>query len=239
MWPLARVIRVRTTLLDLVLPITCPGCGTAERWCARCAAPLGARPRRLPSALADMQSAPPVYALAAYDGPVRAVVIAAKEHGRRDLPTLLGVVLGRALLRLLAIQVLSGPLWLVPAPTRRATARRRGGDPITVMARAAATVLAASGRPSGVAPCLSTAGRARDSVGLDPAQRVANLAGRLRWHERAGPPPSRGVILIDDVFTTGATAQSAATMLAAAGHTVQSVVTLAAATRWFPAAPPR
>ncbi len=221
------------TLLDLVLPLTCPGCAAPQRWCTRCAAPLTARPRRLSAALADLSASPPVYALAGYDGPVRAAILAAKEHGRRDLPALLGVLLGRALLRLLGIQVLSGPLWLVPAPTRRATARTRGGDPITVMARAAATVLVSSGRPAGVAPCLYTAGTARDSVGLDPAQRRSNLAGRLRWRARAGPPRSLAVILVDDVFTTGATAACATELLVASGHAVQSVVTLAAATRWF------
>jgi ComF family protein len=40
-------------------------------------------------------------------------------------------------------------------------------------------------------------------------------------------------VLIDDVFTTGATAACATELLVASGHAVQSVVTLAAATRWF------
>ena len=234
-WPLARVIRVRTTLLDLVLPITCPGCGTAERWCARCAAPLGARPRRLPSALADMRSAPPVYALAAYDGPVRAVVIAAKEHGRRDLPTLLGVVLGRALLRLLAIQVLSGPLLAGARPDPPGDRPPSGWRPDH---RDGPRGSDRAGRewPPGRAshPAFrQRAGRAIPSDSIRPSAWPIWPAG-CAGMSRAGPPPSRGVILIDDVFTTGATAQPAATTPRRRRTPVQSVVTLAAATRWFP-----
>ncbi|WP_157970688.1 ComF family protein [Nakamurella deserti] len=218
-----------TTLLDLVLPRTCPGCGAAVPWCASCAAVLGGRPRRvLPPPTDDASDVPPAYALTRYRGPVRAAVLAAKEHGRRDLPAVLGDALGAALVRLTAVSVVLAPLWLVPAPTRPAAARRRGGDPMTAMARAAATVAVAAGLPSGVAPCLSTGRGARDSVGLDAAARRANLQGRVRWHGRAAPPSGAPVVLLDDVLTTGATAAAAAAVLHRRGHPVQAVLTLAA-----------
>ncbi len=99
-----------TTLLDLVLPRTCPGCGTGVPWCAGCATQLAGRPRRvLPPPSDEELSLPPIYALARYRGPVRSVVLAAKEHGRRDLPDVLGTALGVGLARLAAIAVITAP----------------------------------------------------------------------------------------------------------------------------------
>lgn len=220
-----------STAMDLVLPRPCPGCGRPGPWCEGCDATLRGRPRRV--MLPEMDNSagaalPPVWALTRYTDPVRSAVLAGKEHGRRDLPTLLGPALGRAVVRLRRQGVLPDPIWLVPAPSRRSAARQRGGDPVTAMARAAAEFAAGSGHPTGVAPCLLTAGSARDSVGLDAAARAANLADRVRFVVRAAPPRSTAVLVIDDVFTTGATASAACGVLREAGLEVAGVLVLAA-----------
>lgn len=235
--PVWAVRAVLATAADLVLPRTCPGCGGPEAWCARCAATLDGRPREpvLPEATLDSWptgALPPIRSLARYRGPVRAAVIAGKERGRRDLPPRLGTALGAGLLRLQEVGVVPLGAWLVPAPTKRSSARSRGGDPVLAMARAAAQRLATAGRGCGVAPCLHTAGRAGDSVGLDAAGRAANLAGRVRFDVRAAPSPGAAVVLIDDVLTTGATVAAACGTLADAGLTVVAVLTLAAVPRW-------
>ncbi|WP_438860633.1 hypothetical protein [Amycolatopsis solani] len=80
-----------------------------------------------------------------------------------------------------------------------------------------------------VAPALELAGSARDAVGLGRAQRVANLAGRLRFREAGRPPPGYLVVVLDDVITTGATAAACTRALAAAGVTVSAVLTLLSA----------
>ena len=171
---------------------------------------------------------PPVWALARYTGPVRSAILAGKEHGRRDLPALLGCALGRGLLRLHRLSVLPEPIWLVPAPSRRAAARSRGGDPVRTMSGAAARLSATWGHATGVAPCLVTAGSARDSVGLDAAARAANLVDRVRWLPRGAPPAGVTVVLIDDVLTTGATTVAACRTLRAAGVQIGGVLVLAA-----------
>ena len=77
--------------------------------------------------------------------------------------------------------------WLVPAPSRPSAARARGGDHVLRLCR----VLAA-GRPDiRVAAPLRLARHARDSVGLDAAQRAANLAGRLRVRAARSAPARR------------------------------------------------
>ncbi|WP_225957967.1 ComF family protein [Amycolatopsis lexingtonensis] len=118
---------------------------------------------------------------------------------------------------------------LVPAPSRPSASRVRGGPHVERLANAAAEALAARGIEAAVAPALELAGSARDAVGLGRAERVANLAGRLRFREAGRPPPGQTVVVLDDVITTGATAAACTRVLAAAGVTVSAVLTLLSA----------
>ncbi|SDO27125.1 Predicted amidophosphoribosyltransferases [Nakamurella panacisegetis] len=224
-------------LLDLVLPRPCPGCGGPEPWCPGCAATLSSRARSvaLPGLTLDGAAdlhLPPVMALARYAGPVRAAIIAGKERGRRDLPARLGCSVGTAMFRLRRIDLIPPEVWIVPAPSRRSAARARGGDPVRAMAESAASTLAGRGVTAGVAPCLYTAGRARDSVGLDASGRAANLAGRIRLRTAGRPPPGVPVVLLDDVITTGATVVASLRTLSVTGIEVKAVVALASAAPW-------
>ncbi|MUM36128.1 ComF family protein, partial [Mycobacterium sp. CBMA361] len=111
------------------------------------------------------------------------------------------------------------PLTVVPAPTRSLAARRRGGDPVAKIARAAT-----AGLPGvGVEPVLTMRAFTRDSVGLSSAQRQRNVVGRVR--QRA---PVRGeAVVFDDVVTTGATAAEAVRVLQTSGTYVSAVLAIA------------
>src|SRR5690242_19839973 len=160
-------------MLDLVLPLECGGCGAAStRWCDACAGGLTVKPDEPHLISPRLDPGVPVFSLGRYAGVRREAILALKEHGRADLVEPLAAALRVGLVRLLAWGVLEAPLTVVPAPTRRWAARRRGGDPVTRIAQAAA----AGRRDIAVVQAVRTRALVSDSVGLSSADRQRNIA---------------------------------------------------------------
>lgn len=169
-----------------------------------------------------------MFALGRYAGARRQAIVAVKEHGRTDLIAPLALTLAVALQRLLCWRMLDSPLTIVPAPTRRSAARRRGGDPIGRIA-----VAASAGHPGvTVAPALRMRALTRDSVGLGSGARERNIAGRVLLNRRRLPVAAgRGgdVLIVDDVVTTGATLAESVRVLRRGGVRVAAALVIAAA----------
>ena len=206
-------------LTDLVLPLECGGCGApSTRWCDTCARALAVKADEPHLITPRLDPGVPVFSLGRYVGVRRAAILAVKERGRTDLVPVLGAALRAGLTNLVVWGILAGPLTLVPAPTRRSSARRRGGDPVTRIA------VAADLPGVVVAPVLRTRAFTRDSVGLAAAAREQNIAGRVIVRGRA---PGDEVVLVDDVSTTGATAAESVRVLQSTGSRVSAVVVVA------------
>jgi ComF family protein len=97
---------------------------------------------------------------------------------------------------------------VVPVPLHRARLRKRGFNQAELLARGVARKLNA-----GVSDTLEVVRSTRDQVELSAAQRRANVAGAYK----ARNPLHGRLLLIDDVFTTGATMSACALTLVSAG----------------------
>ena len=207
-------------MLDLVLPLECGGCGApSTRWCPACAHQLAVKSDEPHLITPRVDPGVPVLSLGRYTGARREAIVAVKEHGRADLITPLAGALQAGLERLLTWGVIGTPLIVVPAPTRRSAARRRGGDPVTRIARAAT-----DGLPGvDVIQSLRLRGLVRDSVGLSGADRQRNIAGRVKISKAV----AAAVLVVDDIVTTGATASESVRVLRIAGAQVAGVLAIA------------
>lgn len=232
---------MRDAWLDLIVGSACVGCGRPGRLlCAGCAdaLPRGASvawPTPTPTGLA------PPFAAGAYDGLLQTMVNAHKERQCFALAAPLARCLVLAVEA--ALDAVAGGddrqerRWLlVPVPSRPAVVRARGHDPMLRVSRLAAATARRRGHRVSVVRLLRSVGPVRDQAGLDAAERGANLAGSMACRRRvaARVPASRGpagVLVADDVLTTGSTAREAQRALAEAGVPVSAVVTVAATRR--------
>ncbi|MFE7097656.1 ComF family protein [Streptomyces erythrochromogenes] len=205
-------------LAGLVLPVDCAGCGAVRVLvCADCRGALSGavagpvRPSPRPEGL------PVVRAAAAYEGAVRAVLLAHKERGALPLAGVLGGALAAAVLGG-GTGPGRGEVALVPVPSARRQVRARGHDPARRIALAAAGRLRRAGVRARVAPVLVLRRAVADQAGLGARQRRENLAGALAVR-RDGARLTGGarIVLVDDVVTTGATLAEAARAVRAAG----------------------
>lgn len=205
-------------LADLVLPLECGGCGApGTRWCEACQRVIAARADEPLLVTPRVDPGVPVLSLGRYAGPRRQAIVALKERGRADLAAPLGGALRTGLTRLITWGVVPTPLALVPAPTRATSARRRGGDPVTRMARLAAVP------GTDVVAALRMRAFTKDSVGLSADARQRNVAGRIRLRRCV----AGDVVVVDDIVTTGATASESVHVLQTSGARVLAVLAIA------------
>jgi ComF family protein len=198
--------------LSYLFPVPCVGCGVEGRaLCRSCSPALAA-----PVEVSELAGAGRVTAALRYDGVARAAVLALKEAGQVGLATPLAVPFAAAV-----TEALRGkPDAVVAAvPSSRAAHRRRGYEPVRVLANRAGIRLA---------PLFLPAAPHAVQKGLDVAQRGRNLDGVFAL---ARPVGGLSVLLIDDVVTTGATLAEVARVLRAGGAEVVGAAVLAATPR--------
>jgi ComF family protein len=165
---------------------------------------------------------PPAYdrarAVARFDGAMRRLVHGLKYADRHEGLALFGRWLAGA-----AGELLPGTDLIVPVPLARWRLWRRRYNQAALLARAL-------GRETGlpVEPMVLVRTRATPSqVGLTPDQRRRNVQGAFAVPERMlAAVQGRNVLLLDDVVTTGATAEACARTLRRAGATRVDVIAL-------------
>ncbi len=147
-----------------------------------------------------------------YDASAREVVHRYKYHGRRGLARPMGIMLADAYERLLE-PAASDVVVPVPLHTRRL--RQRGYNQAFLLAREWARH-AGGQAPEQAHDALVRIRWTRSQTGLSREERVENTRGAfvvVRPERITG----KRVILVDDVYTTGATVEECARVLAKAG----------------------
>ena len=172
-----------------------------------------------PAAIAD----PPVFrrarAVARYDETARRLVHRLKYGDRVELARALGAMMARA-----GAELLLDADVIVPVPLHRSRLWWRRFNQAMALA-------GASSRTSGVR-CdpflLARVKRTRSQVGLTKTQRGDNLQGAFRVPADAKPHlAGKRVLLVDDVVTTGATANACSRALLRAGAESVDVLSFA------------
>ena len=137
--------------------------------------------------------------------------------------TAAGQALGRALGRMLERESLAEarPV-VVPVPLHGSRLRERGYNQSVLIARAMARVLDLSLEDRALKRVRAT----ETQTNLDSAERGANMEGAFRSRRR-DRVRERRVLLVDDVVTTGATANACAAALLEAGASEVDVATVA------------
>jgi ComF family protein len=217
--------------IGIIYPPVCIACqaatGEAQALCATCWGDIGfiERPycERLgtpfavdlgdgllsPAAIAD----PPVFtrarAVCRFDGTARELVHRLKYGDRIELALTLGRMMAQAGRKLLEDAEL-----IVPVPLHRTRLWSRRFNQAAALARVVSNLSGVALSPL----ALARVKRTRQQIGLTRPQRADNLQGAFKVPAGAKPQiEGRRILLVDDVLTTGSTANAAARALLRAG----------------------
>ena len=218
--------RLVRSVLDFTLPPRCGGCGTivddvdsfcADCWkqleflgaggCSRCGLPLKATDiETCAVCLAKPPRLDRIRAAVAYGDISRSITIRLK-YGRK-------VALARTMSRYMQplLGDLPGDTVFVPVPLHRSRLWRRGFNQSAIVARELS-------RRTGYGVEIDALKRVRATPplkGLNMLQRRRTVAGAFRTNRQA-ELRGRNIVLVDDVLTTGSTANACARVLKRAG----------------------
>lgn len=223
-------------LVDWVFPPTCPGCGIeGELICETCESKM---PRLLGkrckfcglsvtganicgSCRGEDHSFEAFQAYGFYTGVLRDAVMRLKYQN--------DIGIARKLAEYLEILVLSSN-WtfdiIVPIPLSSQKLEERGYNQASRLAKPLAALLEKPYRPD----ALTRIKEISSQVGLDRRSRLENVSNAFRANPKIAKEKS--ILLVDDVFTTGATLESAASELKMAGAQKIYALTLAKTNRF-------
>jgi ComF family protein len=224
--------RLGVAALDLLLPANCATCDApvdapgrlcsgcfsqtgfvTEPCCACCGVPFATVAQGGPDTLCPRcRAAPPEFGRARaalrYDGHARRMILPFKHADRTEMAAALAPLMARA-----GAALLREAEVLVPVPLHRSRLLQRRYNQAVLLARALARIARVPALPDAMIRSRRTAPLGERSA----AERYAEVADAFAVRpSRAARVAGRRVILVDDVMTSGATANACAFALKAA-----------------------
>jgi len=164
-------------------------------------------------------------AYGSYEGGLRELIHLLKYAAVRPAANVLGRMLAEAIAEL-EPEFADDPLAVVPVPLYRAKLRRREFNHAEVITRAAMKLMPDPGRLRFSPEVLERKRETVSQTGLTRHQRRENVRGAFAV-PHAKEVNGREVLIVDDVYTTGATVSECARVLRRAGATKVWVATVA------------
>lgn len=173
-----------------------------------------------------------IAAVGAYDGPLKRAILALKYENRPDVAQFLGVALAKSWLATAPHQQ-AQRTYVLPIPLHQDRWRQRGYNQAALLARAFCQTSGMALLETGLVRSKATV--PQHQLGMEARQQnlqgvfeagpsLRKLQGRL---SRQGRPFN--VVIVDDIYTTGVTVQSAAKVLTDTGIAVIGVAAVARA----------
>jgi len=225
--------KVLPGLLNLFLKSNCALCQrpTPDSLCPHCQRKL--QRCQLSSSDRVFPGSPPLLAWGSYSNTLKQVLAALKYNHQPHLAQPLGHWLGQAWLQSPLASAIAPSSsrrlcpTVVPIPLHKTRQQQRGYNQAELLAQSFCQIARLPLQRQGLERIRATEAQ----FGLSPAARTQNLANAFRLSKKLQQHPPTTVILLDDIYTTGATVNAAVQMLQKKGIEVYSIVAVAKAMR--------
>jgi predicted amidophosphoribosyltransferase len=212
------------SLKELLFPLSCLGCATADYWlCPTCQSNWKVSTRK------SFVGSNLVYFKADYNVKTASVILAAKESNNHLAIDLLATSISQSILYAVADLGVTGEIFLVTVPSSASAIRRRGRDHIQDLAVEVQKLLELKSIKTHLLLILSQRKNMKDQSRLNSRQRLQNTHGM--FEVTSCENPQGAVFLIDDLVTTGASIMEGIRALFDAKITVTAAITACAVGR--------
>lgn len=208
--------------LDLFLYSTCPLCGrsAARDFCQGCQQQI--QRCQLPNSSQFWQGQPPVFPWGLYEGTLKRAITALKYDNQPQLANSLSQWLAQAWLN--SELSSTAKLTVIPIPLHQTKQEQRGYNQAALLARGFCSFTGLPLQCEG----LKRARRTQAQFGLSTSEREQNLVEAFcLGSDFLQNRPSHPILLLDDIYTTGATARAATQTLEKSGKRVYGLVAVA------------
>jgi predicted amidophosphoribosyltransferase len=212
------------SLKELLFPLSCLGCATADYWlCPTCQSNWKVNTRK------SFVGSNLVYFKADYNVKTASVILAAKESNNHLAIDLLAASISQSILYAVADLGVTGEIFLVTVPSSASAIRRRGRDHIQDLAVEVQKLLELKSIKTHLLLILSQRKNMKDQSRLNSKQRMQNTYGM--FEVTSCENPQGAIFLIDDLVTTGASITEGIRALFEAKITVTAAITACAVGR--------